>query len=82
MNRMMVNPVFLSLGSSVLKPLYDCAYIDRSISVVLAVTTAPLRILGCLSAFSAPRSWYPTSGLSTRALLCDAPCRCPVFSMT
>jgi hypothetical protein len=41
-----VNPVSLSFGSSMLKPLYDCTYLDHSISLVLAVTTAPLRTLG------------------------------------
>ena len=69
-DQMNVNLVFLSF---VLKLLYGCTHLDYSISVVLAVTTAPLRTLGCLSAFSAPRSWYPTSGLSTRVLLCVAP---------
>ena len=67
------NLVFFSFGSFVLKPLNVCTQLDHSISMVLAVTTALLRTLGCLSAFSAPRSWYPTSGLSTRVLLCVAP---------
>ena len=73
------NLVFFSFGSFVLKPLYVCTQLDHSISMVLAVTTAPLRTLGCLSAFSAPRSWYPTSGLGTRVLLCVAPFRCLVL---
>jgi len=75
--------VIFSFGSFVLKPLYVCTQLDRSISVVLAVTTAPLRTLGCLSAFSAPRSWYPTSGLGTRVLFCVAPFRCliPCYAM-
>ena len=66
------NLVFFSFGSFMLKPLYVCTQLDHSISVVLVVTTTPLT-LGCLSAFSAPRSWYPTSGLSTRILLCVTP---------
>ena len=37
-----VNLVFLSF---VLKLLYGCTHLDHSISVVLAVTTAPLRTL-------------------------------------
>jgi hypothetical protein len=41
-----VNLVFPSLGSIVLKLLYVCTFFGRSISVVLAVTTAPLRTLG------------------------------------
>ena len=41
-----LDPVFLSFGSVVPKPLYVCTYLDRSISLVLAVTTAPLRTLG------------------------------------
>jgi hypothetical protein len=41
-----VNLVFPSFGYIVLKLLYACTYFDRSISVVLAVTTAPLRTLG------------------------------------
>ena len=41
-----VNPVFLSFGSVVLKRFCACTYFDRSISLVLAVTTAPLRTLG------------------------------------
>jgi hypothetical protein len=40
-----VNLVFPSLGSIMLKLLYTCTFFDRSISVVLAVTTAPLRTL-------------------------------------
>ena len=73
MDQRKANLVFFSFGSFVLKPLYVCTQLDHSIYVVLAVTTAPLRTLGCLSAFSAPRSWYPTSGLGTRVLLCVAP---------
>ena len=64
---------------SCLNPCMFVPKLDHSISVVLAVTTAPLRTLGCLSAFSAPRSWYPTSGLGTRVLLCVAPFRCLVL---
>jgi hypothetical protein len=41
-----VNLVFPSYGSIVLKLLYACTLFNRSISVVLAVTTAPLRTLG------------------------------------
>jgi len=41
-----VDPVFPSFGSIVLKPLYACTYLDHIISLVLAVTTAPLRTLG------------------------------------
>ena len=41
-----LNPVFPPpLGSVVLKPLYACTHLDHSISLVLAVTTAPLRTL-------------------------------------
>ena len=39
------NLVFFSFGSFVLMPLYVCTQLDYSISVVLAVTTAPLRTL-------------------------------------
>ena len=35
-----------SFGSVVLKPLYACTYLDHNISLVLAVTTAPLITLG------------------------------------
>jgi hypothetical protein len=35
-----------AFGSFVLKPLYACTFIDHSISLVLAVTTALLRTLG------------------------------------
>ena len=41
-DQMNVNLVFLSF---VLKLLYGCTHLDHSISVVLAVTTAPLRTL-------------------------------------
>ena len=40
-----LDPVFLSFGSVVLKPLYACTYLDHNISLVLAVTTATLRTL-------------------------------------
>jgi hypothetical protein len=53
--------LFLSFGFVVPKPLYACTIFDRNISLVLAVTTAPLRTWEMSSAFSAPRSWYPTS---------------------
>jgi hypothetical protein len=66
----------LASGSFVLEPLYACTYLDHSISSVLAVTTAPLRTLGCLSAFRAPRSWYPTNSLGTHVLLRVAPSQC------
>jgi hypothetical protein len=36
----------LSFGSFVPKPLYACTCLGRSISLFLAVTTAPLRTLG------------------------------------
>jgi hypothetical protein len=41
-----VNLVFPSYGTIVLKLLYACTLFVHSISVVLAVTTAPLRTLG------------------------------------
>jgi hypothetical protein len=41
-----VNLEFPSFGTIVLKLLYACTFFDRSISVVLAMTTAPLRTLG------------------------------------
>ena len=41
-DQMNVNLVFLSF---VLKLLYGCTHLDHSISVVLVVTTAPLRTL-------------------------------------
>ena len=41
-DQMNVNLMFLSF---VLKLLYGCTHLDHSISVVLAVTTAPLRTL-------------------------------------
>jgi hypothetical protein len=75
-----VNLVPLSgFHSVVLKPLYVCTVFDRNISLVLAVTTAPLRTWEMSSAFSAPRLWYPTKSLSTHVLLCVAPFRCLVF---
>jgi hypothetical protein len=40
-----VNLMFPSLGSIMLKLLYACTFFDCSISVVLAVTTAPLKTL-------------------------------------
>ena len=41
-----LDPVFPSFGSIMLKPLYACTYLDRSISLVLGVITTLLRTLG------------------------------------